>query len=70
MAPPFLTSALDGGEWSAACSGRYTPREIYKTSVPIAGMGRTVGLDAVKGKNCHVGIQTRAVHAVTQRYTD
>jgi hypothetical protein len=24
---PFLTSALDGGEWSASCPGRFTPRE-------------------------------------------
>jgi hypothetical protein len=22
---PFLTSALDGGEWSASCPGRSTP---------------------------------------------
>jgi len=22
-----LTSALDGGEWSASCPGRFTPRE-------------------------------------------
>jgi hypothetical protein len=26
IAPPFLTSALDGGEWSASRPGRY-PRE-------------------------------------------
>jgi hypothetical protein len=24
MAPPFLTSALDGGEWSASHPGRFT----------------------------------------------
>jgi len=24
---PFLTSELDGGEWSASCSRRYTCRE-------------------------------------------
>jgi hypothetical protein len=23
--PPFLTSALDGGEWSASCPGHFTP---------------------------------------------
>jgi hypothetical protein len=27
IAPPFLTSAKDGGEWSASCSGRFTPGE-------------------------------------------
>jgi len=24
----FLTSALDGGEWSSSCLGRFTPREL------------------------------------------
>jgi hypothetical protein len=28
MAPPFLTSALDGGEWSASRLGRFSPVEI------------------------------------------
>jgi hypothetical protein len=28
IATPFLTSALDGGEWSASSPGRFTPREI------------------------------------------
>jgi hypothetical protein len=27
IAPPFLTSALDGGEWSASRPGWCTPRE-------------------------------------------
>jgi hypothetical protein len=27
IAPHFLTSALDGGEWSASRPGRFTPRE-------------------------------------------
>jgi hypothetical protein len=36
----FLTSALDGGEWSASRPGRFTPRE----SAPGAsGMGGWVG---------------------------
>jgi hypothetical protein len=25
IAPPFLASALDGGEWSALLAGRFTP---------------------------------------------
>jgi hypothetical protein len=24
IAPPLLTLALDGGEWSASCTGRFT----------------------------------------------
>jgi hypothetical protein len=32
IAPPFLTSALDEGEWSAVCPGRFT-----------AGTGNCVG---------------------------
>jgi hypothetical protein len=28
IAPPFLTSALDGGEWSASHPGRFTTRKI------------------------------------------
>jgi hypothetical protein len=27
VAPPFLTSALGGGEWSASCPGHFTPGE-------------------------------------------
>jgi hypothetical protein len=26
IAPPFLTSELDGNEWSASCPGYFTPR--------------------------------------------
>jgi hypothetical protein len=29
IALPFLTSGLDGGEWSASRSGCFTPGEIY-----------------------------------------
>jgi hypothetical protein len=27
LAPPFLTSILDGGEWSASRPSRFSPRE-------------------------------------------
>jgi hypothetical protein len=37
IAPSFLTSALDGGEWSASCPCRFTPRKI------IPGIQRTIG---------------------------
>jgi hypothetical protein len=32
IAPPFLTSALDGGEWSASRPGRFTVGEIASQS--------------------------------------
>jgi len=45
-----LTSALDGGEWSASRSGRFTPRERARLTQGIGGP-RAV-LDAVvKRKN-------------------
>jgi hypothetical protein len=28
IAPPFLTSALDGSKWSASPPGRFTPGEM------------------------------------------
>jgi hypothetical protein len=36
IAPPFLTSALDGGEWSASRPGRYTPEERAPPLYPLA----------------------------------
>jgi hypothetical protein len=37
IAPPFLTSALEGGEWSASRPGRFTPREIVTSAHWIWG---------------------------------
>jgi hypothetical protein len=63
MAPPFLTSALDRGEWSAlralrTC--RSTPTEGAPAALCIGalwgGGGGRVGLDCldmVKGKICY-----------------
>jgi len=39
-----LTSALDGGEWSASPPGRFTPRE---RALYTHWIGDWVGLDAV-----------------------
>jgi hypothetical protein len=46
----FLTSALDGGEWSASCPGRFTPRENARgTHLIGCWVGPRSGLDvAVK----------------------
>jgi hypothetical protein len=46
-----LTSALDGGEWSASRTSRFTLGERF--AVPIrqeAGWAPTAGLDAVENK--------------------
>jgi len=47
----FLTSALDGGEWSASRPGRFTHRERVLDTHWIGGLvGPRVGLDAVSKK--------------------
>jgi len=44
----FLTSALDGGQWSASRPGRFTPRERGPGTHWIGGwVGPIVGLNAV-----------------------
>jgi len=35
----FLTSALDGGEWSASCTGSFTLREEAQSTHLIGGWG-------------------------------
>jgi hypothetical protein len=52
-APPFLTSALDGGEWLASRPGRFAPGERVTGVHRIGGwgVGSRAGLGAVgKGK--------------------
>jgi hypothetical protein len=45
----FLTSALDGGEWSASRPGRFTPGERALSTHWIGGwVGPTAGLDDVE----------------------
>jgi hypothetical protein len=44
----FLTSALDGVEWSASRPGRFTPKERTPATHWIGGwVGPRAGLDAV-----------------------
>jgi hypothetical protein len=51
IAPPFLTSALDGDVWSASCPGRFTPSEIVPGAHWIGGwMGPTTSLDTAERK--------------------
>jgi hypothetical protein len=56
IAAPFLTSALDGGEWSASCLCCFTPGETAIGTHWIGGwVGPRTGLDAVeKRKALHV----------------
>jgi len=48
----FLTSALDGGEWSGSRTGRFTPGKINIGTHWIGGwLGPRVGLEAVVKRN-------------------
>jgi hypothetical protein len=48
VAPRILTSALDGGEWSASSPGRFTPRERTLGTYWIGGwVGPRTVLDVV-----------------------
>jgi hypothetical protein len=48
IAPHILTTALDGGEWSASRPGRFTPREEDPVTHWIGGwVGPRAVLDAV-----------------------
>jgi hypothetical protein len=72
----FLTSALDGGEWSASRSGRFTPREIAPGIHWIGGWvgPRAILEDVVKRKipspRRESKTRTPIVQPVAQRYTD
>jgi hypothetical protein len=49
IAPPFFTSVLDGGEWSASLPVRFTPVERVPGTHWIGGwLGPTAGLNAVE----------------------
>jgi hypothetical protein len=49
IAPPFLTSELDGGEWPASCPSRFTPGERVPGTHWTGGwVSPRAGLDAVE----------------------
>jgi hypothetical protein len=49
IAPPFLTSALDGGEWSPSRRGRFTLGERVPGTHWIGGwVGQRAGLAAME----------------------
>jgi hypothetical protein len=72
----FLTSAVDGGEWSASRSGHFTPKERGRGTHSIGGwVGPRAVLDAmVKRKIPRLrrksNSRTPIVHPAAQRYTD
>jgi hypothetical protein len=48
-APSFLSSAVDGGDWSVSRHGRFTPAEGAPGTHLIGGWAElTIGLDAVE----------------------
>jgi hypothetical protein len=69
----FLTLALDGGEWSASHSSRFTPRERAPGTHWIGGwVSLRVGLDAVVKKTNSQplpGLEPPIIQPVAQRYT-
>jgi hypothetical protein len=72
IAPSFFNSALDGGEWSASQTGRFTPRERDPGTHWIGGsVGSRAGLDAVvKGKVPSHHRQSKSDNPAVSRYTD
>jgi hypothetical protein len=71
-----LTSALDGGEWTASRPGRFTPREIAPVTHWIRGwVGTRAVLDVVAKRKIprpfrEWNTRTPIVQPVAQRYTD
>jgi hypothetical protein len=71
-----LTSALDGGEWSASRPGRFTPKERAAGTHWIGcWLGPRASLDAVVKRKVPSPRQewkprTPIVQPVAQRYTD
>jgi hypothetical protein len=71
-----LTSALDGGEWSASRPGRFTPRETAPGTHWIGGwVGPRTVLDTEMKRKIpslcrESNPSTQVVQPVAQRYTD
>jgi hypothetical protein len=71
-----LTSALDGGEWSASRPARFTPGETAPDTHCIGGwVGPRAVLDAVVKRKIPIprresNARTPIVQPLAQRYTD
>jgi hypothetical protein len=72
VAPPFLTSTLDGDEWSASLPGRFTLEERAPRTHCIGGwVGPRAGLGAVEKRSICCPFResrTPAVQSVARRY--
>jgi hypothetical protein len=70
IAPVFLTSVLDGDEWSASCPYRYTLGETAQSIYWIGGWVSTrAGLDAMNEKILvPAGIRTPTFQPVALHY--
>jgi hypothetical protein len=68
----FLTSALDGGEWSASRLPRFTPRERTSGTHWIGGWaGPAVWTQGLEEKSsAPVGNRTPIVQSIVKHYTD
>jgi rRNA maturation protein Nop10 len=64
----LLTSALDGGEWSTPCPGRFTPRERPGTHSTGGWAGLWTGAEKLLPHP--PGFDPRTVQPVASRYTD
>jgi hypothetical protein len=65
----FLTSALEGGVWSASRPGRLYPRERPGTHCTGGWVGPGAGLDRC-GKSRPPGFDPRTFQSVANRSTD
>jgi hypothetical protein len=71
IAPPFLTSTLDEGEWSASHSSRFPSREKELGTRWIWDLvGPRAGLDAVEERRITCPCQESNPGPPPRRYTD
>jgi hypothetical protein len=70
LAPPFMTLALDGGEWSAACLCCFMPRERCPSTHRIGNwVDPRAILDTKEEKYLEsAGNQTLAIEPVAHHY--
>jgi len=66
IAPAFLISALEGGQWSASRPGRFTPREMARVTYCTGGwVGPSAGLDTVVKRKIPSSAMTRFPRSCT-----
>jgi hypothetical protein len=73
IAPPFLTSALDGGEWPASHPGHFTPGERFPVPIGQEGGWASEPVWTLWRKEkslAPVGNLTLAAKPIARRYTD